>query len=73
MIFNADDLSSTSFACYFTTDLDIVDLNYVYDTKLKALTLTFKDPIPYYKFRQINFGSATLQDLNLCDKKSYSY
>lgn len=37
IIMNAADLSDTSFACYFTPTLDIVNMTIKYDSTLKSL------------------------------------
>jgi hypothetical protein len=39
-VFNADDLSDTDFACYFTPKLDIVNMTTTYDATLKALHIS---------------------------------
>lgn len=73
VIVDAEDLSDTDFACYFTPKLEIVQMQLYYDKVKKALHIIPKDKIKFSDFKQINYGSSEKKDLNLCDEKSYTY
>ena len=51
MILNGKDLADTSFACYFTPNLDILPMIPNYDSNLNALVLNFNTPIAYNQFK----------------------
>ena len=76
VILNAEDISSTNFACYVDEENNApTPLQAVYDPERKTLNISAGetlDPIKFSKFKAIYYGDKN-KDINLCEYKSHFY
>lgn len=74
VIANANDLSSTSFACFYDTELTVRQLNFSYNATEQTLSLFAGSPtqaIPFMYVMNVYYGGPS--DLNLCNSSSFEY
>ena len=78
IIADAPDLFNTDFACGYTEEGDIIQLEREYNDDLKTLKIfsnpqSLDYPLKFSKLSNIFYGSTKNKDLNLCSERHFEY